>query len=64
LQDHYHFDGDELFFDDDLPVIITAKDAVKCKAINNDKIWVLEIEAIADPIFLRDLLEQVKRVNI
>jgi tetraacyldisaccharide 4'-kinase len=64
LQDHYHFDGDELFFDDDLPVIITAKDAVKCKAINNDKIWVLDIEAIADPIFLRDLLEQVKRVNI
>lgn len=64
LQDHHHFDGGELFFDDDLPVIITAKDAVKCKAVNNDKIWVLDVEAIADPIFLKGLLEQVRRVNI
>jgi tetraacyldisaccharide 4'-kinase len=64
LNDHHYYNGDEFLFEDELPVIITAKDAVKCKKINNDKIWVLDIEAIADPIFLRDLLEQVKRVNI
>ena len=33
-------------FDDDLPVIITQKDAVKCKLFNNNKIFVLETKLL------------------
>jgi tetraacyldisaccharide 4'-kinase len=46
FRDHYNFDITDLMFDDDLPVIITQKDAVKCKLFNNNKVFVLETKLL------------------
>ena len=61
--DHHSFTGEEFIFDDDLLVVITAKDAVKCKSVINDKIWVLEVEAAPDPIFLKNLLGKLHEIK-
>lgn len=57
--DHHRFTGDELDFDDDLPVIITAKDAVKCGEVSNDNVWVLDVMAKPEAEFLEKLANQV-----
>ena len=53
--DHHGFNCKEFIFEDDLPVIITAKDAVKCTELKNDNIWVLEVSAQPDESFLDEL---------
>jgi len=53
--DHHVFNGEEFIFDDDLPVIITAKDAVKCSELKNDKVWVLDVSAQPDEAFFDEL---------
>jgi tetraacyldisaccharide 4'-kinase len=45
LPDHHRFSGDELHFDDGLPVLVTEKDAVKCAALADEQIWVVPVEA-------------------
>jgi tetraacyldisaccharide 4'-kinase len=62
--DHHNFNGEEFKFEDDLPVIITAKDAVKCANIANDpllidKIWILDVKALPDTAFLKKLTDRV-----
>lgn len=57
--DHHGFTGKEFIFDDDLPVIITAKDAVKCPELKNDKVWVLDVSAQPDKAFLDELGEKL-----
>ncbi len=42
--DHHRFEPHELQFNDDLPVIVTEKDAVKCSHFNIDGLWMLPIE--------------------
>lgn len=57
--DHHRFTGNELNFDDELPVIITAKDAVKCVDVSNDNVWVLDVMAKPEAEFLDKLANQV-----
>ena len=45
FDDHSTMTASDLNFDDDLQVIITAKDAVKFDTVNFDNVWVLEVEA-------------------
>lgn len=61
--DHHDFQGGELQFDDNLPVIITAKDAVKCKSFANDSVWILDIEAKPDTAFLEKLAEAIHHLK-
>ncbi|NND65536.1 MAG: tetraacyldisaccharide 4'-kinase [Gammaproteobacteria bacterium] len=42
--DHAKFDANDFHFNDEFPVLITEKDAVKLTAINNDRIWVVNAE--------------------
>ncbi|MBT2787534.1 MULTISPECIES: tetraacyldisaccharide 4'-kinase [unclassified Halomonas] len=51
LADHQHFDADALNFADTRPVIMTAKDAVKCYALAPANSWVLDVEAMLPPEF-------------
>ena len=44
-QDHHDFSATDLSFDDDKPIIMTEKDAVKCRAFANDKMWYIPVEA-------------------
>ena len=43
--DHHRFSPQDLVFTDDAPVVITAKDAVKCQGFDNNNVWVLDVEA-------------------
>ncbi len=61
--DHHNFEGDELLFEDALPVIITAKDAVKCHGLANDNVWVLDISAVPEAEFLEKLNDRVSHMN-
>lgn len=45
LADHYAYRGDELEFGDELPVLITEKDAVKCAAFAHERVFVVPAEA-------------------
>jgi tetraacyldisaccharide 4'-kinase len=49
LADHHRFRGDEIRFDDDAPVLITEKDAVKCAAFAHDRLFVVPVEASLPP---------------
>lgn len=53
--DHHDFSGEEFVFSDALPVIITAKDAVKCLGVTTDSVWVLDVVATPARGFLRAL---------
>ncbi len=48
--DHHRFSEDELAFDDQLPLIMTEKDAVKCLAFAKPHYWYLMVYAAADPL--------------
>lgn len=39
--DHYRFSAGELVFDDDWSVVMTTKDAVKCRGFELDGVWAL-----------------------
>ena len=46
--DHHPFTAADLQFDDELPVVMTSKDAVKCEAFAPENVWVLEVAADLD----------------
>ncbi len=48
--DHHNYGASELTFDDELPVLMTEKDAVKCRALAGPKHWYLPVTAFfAEP---------------
>jgi tetraacyldisaccharide 4'-kinase len=57
--DHHVFSAADLEFGDDAPVVMTEKDAVKCKSIAQAKHWVFPVNASLDPAFGRWLLEKL-----
>lgn len=59
--DHYRYRSSDLAFNDDLPVIMTAKDAVKCQAFAKENWWYAEVEIKIDqrvPELLKSALEK------
>jgi tetraacyldisaccharide 4'-kinase len=61
--DHHPFGAGDLEFGDSDPVVMTEKDAVKCKRIvagnPQAQFWVLPVSASLDPAFERWLLEKL-----
>jgi len=57
--DHHRFRAEELDFGDGAPVVMTEKDAVKCKRFANAQHWVFPVTASLDPVFERWLLEKL-----
>ena len=53
--DHHSFRAADLAFDDGLPVLMTAKDAVKCRRITCRNGWVVDISAQPDDAFIHRL---------
>lgn len=58
LPDHYVFNQQTLQFNDDLPVLMTEKDSVKCTKFARDNAWYLSVSAQPD----RELLQQFDRL--
>jgi tetraacyldisaccharide 4'-kinase len=57
--DHHPFDPHELRFDDDHPILMTSKDAVKCRAFADSRMWELPVAARLDPDAGRAIVEHV-----
>ena len=58
VNDHQHLSSDDLTFGDDLPVIITSKDAVKYSGVIPENLWVLEVEMSISDDFVHSLTQQ------
>ena len=59
FDDHQVMTESDLTFEDNYPVIITAKDAVKFGATNLEHIWVLEVDVNLPQSFVNDVLSSV-----
>jgi len=57
--DHHPFSAGDLDFGDEVPVVMTEKDAVKCKRFAQANHWVFPVNASLDPAFGRWLLEKL-----
>ena len=57
--DHHPFVAADLDFGDQAPVVMTEKDAVKCKRFAKANHWVFPVSASLDPAFERWLLEKL-----
>ncbi len=60
--DHHEFRPGDLEFSDDLPLIMTEKDAVKCESFANARCWVLAIEARPDVVLGEQVLQRLKEI--
>ena len=49
--DHYMFSRTDIDFGDDLPVLMTEKDAVKCYRIAGEQHWYVPVRAELDESF-------------
>ena len=57
--DHHAFRAEDFEFGDTDPVVMTEKDAVKCKRFAQAHFWVFPVSAALDPAFERWLLEKL-----
>lgn len=60
--DHHPFAGADLDFGDDVPVLMTAKDAVKCRRFARDHHHVVSVEALPDASFVEALDNKLKEL--
>lgn len=49
LPDHHVITAEDICFDDDIPVMITEKDAVKCSQFKSGNIWVVQLKITVNP---------------
>jgi len=60
--DHYQYEQDDLLFNDELAVVMTEKDAVKCQRFARPGQWYLPIHAVLGTAFehrLNTLLQEI-----
>jgi tetraacyldisaccharide 4'-kinase len=60
--DHHAFRAEDLHFREDLPVLMTEKDAIKCRTLAPDGCWYVPVSAQLDPEFEEDLLKRLASV--
>lgn len=59
--DHHPYHADDFAFDDELPVVMTEKDAVKCERFARPGWWCLAVEARLDGEAIDILTRRIKR---
>jgi tetraacyldisaccharide 4'-kinase len=57
--DHHPFVAADLTFADDLPVLMTQKDAVKCRELAHARLWYVPVVARFSDAQARELLDRV-----
>ena len=62
--DHHTFEARELEFGDNLPVILTEKDAVKCQHFAAPHFWVLAVDAQPDVRLGEKILQRLKEITV
>lgn len=59
--DHYMYEEEDFQFDDDLPVLMTEKDAVKCRTFADKRFWVVPVDAQVDKRIIPLIMRLIKR---
>lgn len=59
FEDHYPYQLQDLIFEDNHPIIMTAKDWVKCREFANDKMYYLKVDLDISENFLNKLAEKL-----
>jgi tetraacyldisaccharide 4'-kinase len=54
--DHYLYQASDFDFKDSYPILMTEKDAVKCRDFADDKFWYVPVSAILDASFGEEIL--------
>nr|VFK50220.1 MAG: lipid-A-disaccharide kinase [Candidatus Kentron sp. TUN]VFK51300.1 MAG: lipid-A-disaccharide kinase [Candidatus Kentron sp. TUN] len=62
--DHHAFRPEDLAFGDDLSILMTEKDAVKCRRFAGPRHWYLPVDAELDPAFGARLLQALSDERI
>ena len=60
--DHHPFRAEDLELGDERPVVMTEKDAVKCRGFAGKRHWYLPVEAEVDPALEPDLIARLSRI--
>jgi tetraacyldisaccharide 4'-kinase len=60
--DHHSFRPEDLRFPQDLPVLMTEKDAIKCRRFASETWWVAPVSAQLDPEFEEQLLRRLATI--
>ena len=61
--DHHQYRRSDISFADALPVVMTEKDAVKCRDLADEKHWYLTVQAQLSPAFLQDFTRQLSALG-
>lgn len=61
--DHYLYQASDLAFNDDLPVVMTEKDAVKCKLFADKRYWSVSVRVSMSPLFEQALLTKLQHIG-
>ena len=61
--DHADFEIEDLTFNDQLPVFMTEKDAVKCHNMDLDNTWYIPVDVIMSTQFVSDFNTRLRAVN-
>ncbi len=61
--DHHQFEETDLEFLDHHPIIMTEKDAARCKNFDNPRIWYLTVEPKIEEAFINDLESRVRSLH-
>ena len=61
--DHHNFSSSDMFYLDHLPIVMTEKDASKCKDLDINKIWYLTIDADVGNKFIDKLDQKLKSIS-
>ena len=60
FRDHHRFTAEDICFDDDLPVLMTEKDAIKCTTFADSRHWYLPVTARLNNEFGEHLLARLR----
>jgi len=61
--DHHSFQASDLDLPGNGPILMTEKDAVKCRPFANDRCWVLPVDAELPPVFTEYILTLLGRLH-
>ena len=64
LPDHHLYHKKDLAFNDNFPIVMTEKDAIKCHAFADDRYWYVKIDVKINDTFKEKLLAKIKHVEV
>lgn len=62
--DHYLYQACDIQLSDQLPIVMTAKDAIKCKAFADERHWYLQIKLNMPADFAQALLRKIQTFGV